>query len=136
MVAGSDRGRPWQLMMTGSGAADISPGTREALATILDLLTELPDFTVHTHHGIVHVSRDFSRNYVRHIDKTIAGIFKKDPAIDAIEFPGHMATREDPHILSSGKSLREIVSKLKSGEISRDLMRDMLSTLFTHKRGD
>lgn len=128
--------RPWQLLMVGEGIEHIAPGTREALASILDLLPELPTLILHTQHGSIHVSRDFAGDHIRQIDKTIAGIFRKDATIGAIEFPNHTATRDNPHILSGGKSLQEIVSKTKTGEISRDLMRDLLSTLFTRKQDD
>lgn len=106
--------RPWQLLMLSNGTQPISfsEQTVSSLTRILDLLPHLDGLTLKTETGDVHVSRDFSGDTTGAVDSHIATILTADPDISGIVFSGpgkrgeHIATRDDPHYLPAGNSLR------------------------------
>jgi len=102
-IPGSEptRERPWQILLTGEGVAQIDEATRQALEDILELFTEVGGFMVQTTAGRVSVTRDFPSDYTTQVDRLLGEIFKNNAAVTGIEFLGlenpHTATRDDPY---------------------------------------
>jgi hypothetical protein len=97
---------PWQLMMTSTSDKQILPfsaATIRELTRIFELFPHISHLTVQTREGDVRVTRDFSGNYPAAVDAMLENIFRNDPDITGIVFPGtgakpdHMATRDNPH---------------------------------------
>lgn len=117
--------RPWQLLMLSKGSQPISfsEQTISALTRILDLLPHLDGVTLKTETGDVHVSRDFSGDTTGMVDSHISTILTADPDISGIVFAGsgksseHVATRDDPHYLPTGKEFAIVTRALKAGLI-------------------
>jgi hypothetical protein len=82
------RDRPWQLLLTGEGIAQIDAATRQALESILELFTEVEGLVVHTSAGRLRVTRDFSSDYTTQVDRLLGDIFKNNAAVTGIEFLG------------------------------------------------
>lgn len=95
--------RPWQLLLIGEEAAQLTPEDVEALTRVLDLLPHVAELDVQTTVGPVRISRDFSGDYVRQVDQLLAGIFERNAAVTGITFPAkpdrlpHTATPNHPH---------------------------------------
>lgn len=117
--------RPWQLLMLSNGAEPISfsEQTVSALTRMLDLLPHLDGLTIRAEAGEVHVSRDFSGDTTGAVDSLIATILTAEPDISGIVFSGsgksseHVATRDDPHYLPTGKQFAIVNEALKAGLI-------------------
>lgn len=110
--------RPWEILIAGDDSSAIDAETRRALTKILDFSPSIGALTVQTSRGAVRISRHFRDTTTDDVDNSIAGIFARNEQVIAIEFPGHTATAEDPHMTSWGKVLDQIALNAKSGEFS------------------
>jgi hypothetical protein len=97
-------------MLTGPGLGVIDAATREALAQILELFTDVDGLVVQTAAGDVSVTRDFLSDYTIQVDQLLNEIFKNNPAVSGIKFLGsenpHTATPDDPYWWSTAKRMR------------------------------
>jgi hypothetical protein len=116
------RDRPWQLLLTGEGIAQIDAATRQALESILELFTEVEGLVVHTSAGRLRVTRDFSSDYTTQVDRLLGDIFKNNAAVTGIEFLGlghpRTATPDDPYWSSQGRAYAAIARATARGDIT------------------
>jgi hypothetical protein len=116
------RGRPWQILLTGKGIAQIDEATRQALEDILELFTEVGGLVVHTSAGKVSVTRDFPSDYTTQVDRLLGEIFKNNRAVTGIEFLGlenpHTATPDDPYWSATGKAYAGIRQAAVRGDMT------------------
>lgn len=130
---------PWQLLMTSAreDAPALSSETNYALTRIFQLLPHLGSLTVQTTHGEIRVTRDFASGYAAEVDRTLAEIFRNDPAVTGIVVPatgtapGHTATRDNPYWSPDGKTLPAIDAALASGEITPQQAIDRIKAVST-----
>jgi hypothetical protein len=115
---------PWQIMLTGPGLGAIDAATREALAQILELFTDVDGLAVQTTAGDVSVTRDFPSDYTIQVDNLLKEIFKSNPAVTGIKFLGsenpHTATPDDAHWSVHGKAYAIIEEAAARGELTPD----------------
>ncbi len=118
------RDRPWQIMLTGPGLGAIDAATRQALAQILELFTEVGGLVVQTTAGDVSVTRDFPSDYTIQTDWLLGEIFRDNPAVTGIRFLGaenvHTATPEDPHWSARGNAYAAIEEATARDELTRE----------------
>jgi len=123
-VSETTRERPWQILLTGEGIAQIDAATRQALEDILELFTEVGGLVVHTSAGKVSVTRDFPSDYTIQVDRLLGEIFKNNATATGIEFLGlensHTATPDDPYWSASGKAYAGISQAAARGDVTPD----------------
>jgi hypothetical protein len=125
-ISGSEatRERPWQILLTGEGIAQIDGATRQALEDILDLFTEVGGLVVHTSAGKVSATRDFPSDYTTQVDRLLGAIFKNNRCVTGIEFLGmetpHTATPDDPYWSPQGKAYAIIGQAVARGDITTE----------------
>jgi hypothetical protein len=132
---------PWQLMMTSisKDALPLNPDTADALRRIFELFPHISSMTVQTINGDVQLTRDFAGNQTAEVDEMLESIFRNDPSITGIIFPGtgtrgeHRATPDDRHWSPAGKALSEIAAAQEAGEISRDEAIRRIQDLYTEE---
>ena len=121
-VSETTRERPWQILLTGEGIAQIDAATRQALEDILELFTEVGGLVVHTSAGKVSVTRDFPSDYTIQVDRLLGEIFKNNATATGIEFLGlenpHTATPDDPYWSTSGKAYAGISQAAARGDMT------------------
>ena len=130
---------PRQLMMTSvvADALPLNADTNDALLRIFELFPHISILTIQTIHGDVQVTRDFASNQTAEVDEMLESIFKYNPSITGIIFPGtgtrgeHRATPDDRHCLPSGKALSQIAAAQEAGEISRNEAIRRIQELYT-----
>lgn len=118
------RERPWQIMLTGPGLGAIDSATRQALAQILELFTDVDGLAVQTTAGDVSVTRDFPSDYTIQVDRLLGEIFKNNPAVISVRILGaenaHTATPDDPYWSAHGKAYAGIEGAAARGELTPD----------------
>lgn len=118
------RRRPWQVLLTWTGAAPPGPGLDEELGHILDLFPGTGFLTVHTAEGCLHVTRDFPSNATQEVDDILARLFQANPEVTGVTFPGtatrpaHTATPDDPFWSAQGKAGAAITAALEAGTVT------------------
>lgn len=123
-VSEATQDRPWQLLLTGEGIAQIDAATRQALEGILELFTEIGGLVVHTSAGKVSVTRDFPSDYTIQADRLLGEIFKNNRCVSGIEFLGlenpHTATPDDPYWSANGKAYAGISQAVARGDMTSE----------------
>ena len=118
------RHRPRQIMLTGPGLGAIDAATRQVLAQILELFTDVDGLAVQTTAGDVSLTREFPSDYTIQVDELLKEIFKNNPAVIGIKFLGsenpHTATPDDPHWSVHGKAFASIEEAAARGELPAD----------------
>lgn len=118
------RRRPWQVLLTWTGAAPPGPGLYEELARILDLFPGTDCLTVHTADGCLWATRDFPSNAIQEVDGILARLFQANPEVAGVTFPGtatwpaHTATPDDPFWSPQGKAGAAITAALEARTVT------------------
>ncbi len=116
--------RPWQMLLTRTGAAPPGPGLYEDLGAILDLFPGTGFLTVHTAEGCLRATRDFPSNATQEVDDILARLFQANPEVTGVTFPGtatrpaHTATPDDPFWSAQGKTGAAITAALEAGTVT------------------
>lgn len=108
--------RPWQLMVIGNSEEpiELSGEAVGALTQIFDLCPHLPEVTLLTTKGELHVTREYSSGVTRYIDELIATVFRNEPQILGINFPDQIATPDNPYYSRHGKVFATVEPNLET----------------------
>ncbi len=133
--------RPWQVLLTWTGAEPPSAGLCDALGRILDLFPDTSGLTVHTADGGIMATRDFHGDYTKEVDDLLAGLFRANPAVTGVTFPAtptrraHTATPDDPFWSCLGKAGAGITAAMAAGRITPERAVEQFKRLYAADAG-
>jgi len=133
--------RPWQVLLTWTGADPPGAPLCDALGRILDLFPDTGRLTVRTADGGIVATRDFHGNAGQRVDDLLAGLFRANPAVTGVAFPAtptraaHTATPDDPFWSCLGKAGAGITAAMAAGRITPEQAIEQFKRLYTADAG-
>ncbi len=136
VLRGLELRRPWQLLLVGHDLAAADADLVAGLTRILELMPSVPALTVETARGTLVATRDFPSGSLAKVDAILAGLFRRNPELAGIQFPGnetrpaHIATADEPFWSPQGAQSARIRAAMARGDITPQEAGDQLDQLY------